>query len=271
MTTAPFDPRSAWTNRGPARPLSPWTPGNPVGVAYHYIGGQGVFNPDHAGCLAWVNATEIGEETGTLGTHDVYSALSYNLCVCAHGHVIEGRGIQYQSGAQLHGNANYVAILVMVNVGQPMTDGHKTAGAAARDIVRWAYPQAQQTLGHRDVADNPTGTACPGDIVEAWVRAGAPPGTPTPPPPPKVRPDMHLVITQPIVSKLRLGSNYWMLTEDGGIVTLEGTFYGTPYGKAYFAGRKGAQLRANPNLIKRVKHPYVVIADTGEVYGRDGF
>jgi hypothetical protein len=93
----------------------------------------------------------------------------------------------------------------------------------------------------------------------------------TPPVPikPKVMADMDL--SGKFVSYLRLRQGAWLLSEDGGIFTLEGHFYGAPHGKPYWHGRKGARLRANPNLIARVRHPYVVVASSGETYGKGGF
>lgn len=269
---APYDPRSAWTDKGPARPLSPWQPGEPIGTVVHYIGANGHFNPaDHAGCLAWCRNTEAAEEGGNVGTHDVYSALSYNICACPHGRVIEGRGIQFQSGSQLGGNFDHVGLLMMMSVDDKMTDQLATAGRAAIDIVLARYPQAKGLAGHRDIAGNPTGTVCPGVYVEAWVRAGAPAPGSFHPLPVKVKPDMYVNTGSPIVSYLARAQGAWILLEDGGILTMAGKYYGGPFGKPYFANRKGARLIANPNVFKRNRHPYVVVAQTGEKYGIDGF
>jgi hypothetical protein len=56
---------------------------------------------------------------------------------------------------------------------------------------------------------------------------------------PKVMADMDL--SGKFVSYLRLRQGAWLLSEDGGIFTLEGHFYGAPHGKPYWHGRKGAR------------------------------
>lgn len=87
-----------------------------------------------------------------------------------------------------------------------------------------------------------------------------------------VEPDMHLVLTSPIVSYLRVeGKGAWLALEDGGIITLEGHFYGTPVGHAYWHGHKAASLRVNPMAQHRDAHPYVVVDSDGHTYGLDGF
>ncbi|MCU1426606.1 MAG: hypothetical protein JWL83_606 [Actinomycetia bacterium] len=162
-----FEPRSAWTASGPKHPLQPWAPGNPKGIAWHYIGAKGHFTTrSHDDCLGWVARTERDEEGG------VYAALSYNLCVCPHGHVIEGRGVQFQSGAQLHGNEDFVGVVLMRNTLDGLDDVMQRAATDARAYVLSHFPNATLQLGHRDVADNPTGTVCPGDAIAEWLRAG---------------------------------------------------------------------------------------------------
>jgi peptidoglycan hydrolase-like protein with peptidoglycan-binding domain len=80
------------------------------------------------------------------------------------------------------------------------------APAAARESIRWLYDQAVaraghslRKMGHRDGKS----TACPGDELYAWVRAGMPaasadgspavqvPDAPTPPAPPFPLPPGH--------------------------------------------------------------------------------
>jgi hypothetical protein len=162
-----FEPRATWTTKGPKAPLSPWTAGNPKGIAWHYIGADGHFTPrTHDDCRAWAARTEADEETKD------YIALSYNLCVCPHGRVIEGRGVRFQSGAQKGGNGDYVGVVLMCNTLDVLTDVMKRAAGDARRIVLDQFPHATQQLGHHDVAGNPTGTQCPGPFISAWIAAG---------------------------------------------------------------------------------------------------
>lgn len=167
-----FDLRDTWTSSPYKAPIPAWSLGNPVGVLYHDIGAPGSFTvANHDQCLAWVAKLERDEETP--GVHPwTYSACSYNLIVCPHGIVIEGRGMHVQSGAQANANSTWLAVLFMRNPSDPLLDAMKAGAAYARSLVLNSYPHATQQAGHRDVAGNPTGTICPSEIIEAWVRAG---------------------------------------------------------------------------------------------------
>jgi hypothetical protein len=89
--------------------------------------------------------------------------------------VIDGRGIGNQSGAQKGGNDTFVGVLLMVNINDPMTDALKNGAADARSLVLARFPRAVDQRGHRDVANNPTGTPCPGEAVAAWIQKGGAP------------------------------------------------------------------------------------------------
>lgn len=86
------------------------------------------------------------------------------------GEIYEGRGWNVVGAHATGYNTNGVGICVI---------GDGPISVAAKRSVRWLYEQYNarcgRTLtlrGHRDVAT--TGTDCPGNTIEAWVRAGLP-------------------------------------------------------------------------------------------------
>lgn len=94
----------------------------------------------------------------------------------------------------------------------------------------------------------------------------------TPQEAPVVPPKLHITLAHPITGYLSIiGVGAWFCTEDGGVFTLAGHFFGSPVGKTYWAGRKASNIVVNPVVAQRAKHPYVIVADTGRTYGLDGF
>lgn len=171
--------RSQWGAKPPTGSLSAW-PAPPVGVAIHYVGGSGWIGlNDHAQCSAMMRTIQNYAQSG--GNGWTYSDIEYNLAACPHGEVFEGRGLEWEGAAQKGANASHVSVLVMANVKDTIT-GSPLASATnqAVAIIQRRYPSATQVVGHRDTAGNPTGTNCPGDLIEQWITAGRPAsGTPT--------------------------------------------------------------------------------------------
>lgn len=235
MTVAPFDPRVTWGARPPKRPLPVYFPPNLRGTAWHYIGGAGRFAPaSHTECLAWVRALQA-REMGVFATIGrfvkrklfrrplhaswSYNDISYNLCCCPHGRVIEGRGIFAQSGAQLGGNDTYEGVLLMMNVDDVMTPELDTAARWAHQLILDRYPTATVQLGHQDVAGNPTHSSCPGIPGEAWVHAGGAtsPNQPTPTP---QEDDVPAIVISPFPGTPKGRDAFARLVPELGIVTL---------------------------------------------------
>lgn len=132
---------------------------------------------------------------------------------------------------------------------------------APQRMTEGAWRVFNGVCGHQHVPENDHWD--PGAFNLAAFLRGATPHT--------TEPDMHVTLDSPIVSYLSSSRGSWLLLASGAVITLAGNFYGTPFGKPYWTGRTASQLRANPNLIARIKHPYVVIDSTGATYGRNGF
>lgn len=175
--------RDQWGAKPPTHAQSGWQGGQPTGVAVHYVGGSGYIGlSDHAQCFNLMRSIQKYAQTG--GNGWTYSDIEYNLAACPHGEVFEGRGLHYQGAAQLDANNTHLSVLVMANVRDTITGSPLAAATnAAIALAQQTFPSIHQVVGHRDTAGNPTGTNCPGDLIEQWLNAGRPGnGAPTPPP-----------------------------------------------------------------------------------------
>lgn len=112
-----------------------------------------------------------------------YSDIAYNLLACPHGEILPGRGVDKMSGANgtetQNANSRWGAVLFLIGQGEAPTDEQYVAAEEAAKQLGGA-----DRLAHSDVRS----TACPGDIIRHWVKAGTPvvvppqPEKPTPPP-----------------------------------------------------------------------------------------
>jgi hypothetical protein len=113
-----------------------------------------------------------------------YSDIAYNLLVCKHGYVFEGRGKRKRTGA--NGNqdlnrAHYAVCALLGNSG----DTHPTPEMV--EGIQWSiaylrgYGAGREIKGHRDGH----ATSCPGEPLYALVRSGGlePNDSPAPPKP----------------------------------------------------------------------------------------
>lgn len=113
-----------------------------------------------------------------------WSDIAYNLLVDADGVCYVGRGLG-RTGAHTRGyNSTSVAIAYL-------GDGSQDVPAAATRAIRRAvedcdlwFGRELPVFGHRDVGN----TACPGDVLYGWLRAGMPVDDPLPPPQPRPLP-----------------------------------------------------------------------------------
>ncbi|WP_062208003.1 peptidoglycan recognition family protein [Streptomyces sp. NBRC 109706] len=146
------------------------------GVAVHWLGAT--YTPrDHAECAAYVRSIRASHLANKV---ENYLDIAYNLLVCHHGYVYEGRGVRKRSGANgtTTANANHYAVCALwAKSSGPPPDALK---AGLRDAIDYLRDRGagNQLTGHRDHR----ATECPGDALYAWVRAGAlRPGPTTPP------------------------------------------------------------------------------------------
>jgi hypothetical protein len=176
------------------------------GVKIHYTGSP-TSCKTHADC---VRLFKDIRKSHLSNLAEGYSDIAYNLGVCLHGYVFEGRGRKKRSGA--NGNmalnqAHYAIVAFLGSSGdtkpsEEMIEGLKDAieymrgGGAGNEIG-----------GHRDGY----ATLCPGEPLYALVKAGKlvpGPKTPAPKPQPVYAPF-------PGVGFFRLGKKHKLITELG--------------------------------------------------------
>ncbi len=177
------------------------------GVKVHYEGTD-VECKDHDDCVALVKAIR---KSHLANTKENYSDIAYNILVCLHGYVFEGRGRRKRTGA--NGNqdlnrAHYAVCALLGSKGDTvpsdaMVEGIKDAIAYLR-----SYGAGKEIKGHKDGY----ATACPGPALYALVKAGKlePDAAPKPP----AKPAPHYA-AYPGKSFFRLGKKHPIFKELG--------------------------------------------------------
>lgn len=158
-------------------------------------------------------------------TSEGYVDVAYNFAACSHGYVFEGRGLRKETAANGNQPLNHAHYSVVGLVGskglvQPTDDMFN----ALRDAIEYmqANGAGSEIKGHRDGY----ATDCPGDILYAWVQAGAPrKGTPPVPLPPVQPPIQIPAFTQTLrnetsayaarVWQQKMSDRNWAITVDG--------------------------------------------------------
>lgn len=155
-------------------------PPNPYGVTIHW-NGPGMGNYTHKNCDNRLRTMEQYHVEG-----NGWSGIGYNLIVCRHGYIFEGRGrdkVGAHAGAsQIGGNSKWYGVQAMIGTGDEVTPELKRGLVEAVKLCR-SWGAGKKLNGHR----NHHATDCPGNELYAWVKQGmpmaeAPPKKPTPPP-----------------------------------------------------------------------------------------
>jgi hypothetical protein len=155
-------------------------PPNPYGCTIHW-NGPGMGKYTHNNCDNRLRTMEQYHVEG-----NGWSGIGYNLIVCRHGYIFEGRGrdrVGAHAGASnIGGNSKWYGIQAMIGTGDEVTPELKRGLVEAVKLCR-SWGAGDKLNGHRDHH----ATDCPGDELYAWVRKGmpmaeAPPEKPTPPP-----------------------------------------------------------------------------------------
>lgn len=137
------------------------------GVKVHYEGTR-VSCESHADCVALVKSIR---KSHLANAAENYSDIAYNLLVCRHGYVFEGRGKRKRTGANGNQDLNKAHYAVMALLGSSgdtkptdeMVEGIKDAIAYLR-----SNGAGKEIKGHRDGY----ATACPGEPLYALVKGG---------------------------------------------------------------------------------------------------
>ncbi|MGY0067729.1 N-acetylmuramoyl-L-alanine amidase [Streptomyces sp. QTS137] len=160
--------RSQWGARDYRRPSGATLySGKRRGVKLHYLGTPYSDRP-HAQCAAYVRQIQAQHMDG-----NGWSDVGYSFLVCTHGYVYEGRGLHRRNSANGNtslNNQDYAILLLVGSSGLAEPTDEQLHGARdAIDYCREEGPAGDWLGGHRDGY----ATACPGDAVYRWVKAGA--------------------------------------------------------------------------------------------------
>jgi hypothetical protein len=137
-------------------------------VKLHYLGTAYTDRP-HDQCDDYVRKIQAQHMDGK-----GWSDIGYSFVVCTHGYVYEGRGLKRRNSANGNTTLNeqdYAICLLVGSSGLVKPPDAQLSGARdAIDYCRTEGPAGTWLGGHRDGR----ATACPGDVVYTWVKAGAP-------------------------------------------------------------------------------------------------
>ncbi|MGP4048790.1 peptidoglycan recognition protein family protein [Streptomyces sp. 2A115] len=138
------------------------------GVKLHYLG-TAYSNRDHGQCDDYVRQIQSQHMDG-----NGWSDIGYSFVVCTHGYVYEGRGLRRRNSANGNTTLNDQDYAVLLMVGSSgltkPTDAQLHGARDAIDHCRTQGPAGTWLGGHRDGH----ATACPGEYVYVWAKAGAP-------------------------------------------------------------------------------------------------
>jgi len=146
---------------------SPASYANPrSGIAVHYDSvNQGLAGEAHGECVEYWQNTRKFHTGPSRGWADI----GYSFMACAHGYVMEGRGLFKQQAAQPGGNSTYYSVTLATGPTDTITSAQIEA---VRQLRAWLMePEssiASTVKGHRDFI----ATSCPGDKAYALVRNG---------------------------------------------------------------------------------------------------
>ncbi|GGW82514.1 N-acetylmuramoyl-L-alanine amidase [Streptomyces griseoloalbus] len=138
------------------------------GVKLHYLG-TAYSDRAHDKCDDYVRQIQAQHMDG-----NGWSDIGYSFVVCTHGYVYEGRGLKRRNSANGSTSLNEQDYAVLLMVGSSglakPTDAQLDGARDAIEYCRQSGPAGDWLGGHRDGY----ATACPGDVIYAWVKAGAP-------------------------------------------------------------------------------------------------
>lgn len=195
---AGFHSRSSWGALPPKYvPRTDIAKSPSVTAHWEGTGGDPV---DHTKCAAIVKNIQIAHLNDK---NNDYSDIAYNLLVCQHGDIYEGRGRDIRPGANGTAAANFASYAVCflrgVKTTAALSLAEKRGFKAAVAYLQGGKIKASNVLkGHRDWV----ATDCPGDVIYHWV-VEQKAYIPTPPSqPPRVR--LYVV---------RKGDSYWSISK----------------------------------------------------------
>lgn len=169
-----FVTRSEWGARKPDNGHA--TVAANSGVKVHYLGSP-YSAGDHSTCAAYVRRVQNDHMDG-----NGWADFAYNLAVCEHGYVFEGRGKNAQNAANGNTTLNRAHFAVLAFVG---SSGHTSPTADQVSGIKDAIAYLRANGAGREIKGHKDGypTSCPGGPLYALVQnGGLEPGTSNPKP-----------------------------------------------------------------------------------------
>lgn len=137
------------------------------GVKIHYVGAP-VDCDTHEECTALVKATRKAHLANKV---ENYSDIAYNLLVCKHGYVYEGRGKGKRTGAngnQSLNTAHYAVCALLGSKGDTQPTAEMISAIKEAITYLRSHGAGKEIKGHRDGF----ATACPGGPLYDLVKTG---------------------------------------------------------------------------------------------------
>lgn len=163
------DTRADWGARAPQATIYTVPISSRTEKFAHWNGGPlRLFGKPHSACLAQVKAIQA-EHMHDDPDHG-WSDIGYNGLICPHARAIEGRGRDAVGAHCPNHNRTGVALQFMLGKGETATPAMFARAARFFADCETAARHTLKPMGHRDGFP----TECPGDQIEAWVKAGMP-------------------------------------------------------------------------------------------------
>lgn len=125
---------------------------------------QNLAGKSHSACIAYWNQTRAFHMGPSRGWADV----GYSFMACAHGYVLEGRGLYREQAAQPGGNTTHYSVTLATGPRDLITPEQIDAVRWLRAWLMEDHGNAGKVLGHRDFI----ATSCPGEKAYGLVQDG---------------------------------------------------------------------------------------------------
>lgn len=158
---------STWTATQAATNTVP--PAQRLGISWHYPGEPITVTAasPHTACYSLVKAWQHYHQAS-----NGWADIGYNLLVCPHGRVIEGRGVDFKGAHSPGVNWVHYGVQFMVPGDSAPTPIMYARAVRLRGDLEAHSAHRLRQWGHKD--DPQASTDCPGPVIEAWVHSGGP-------------------------------------------------------------------------------------------------
>lgn len=166
-TYVPQPDKLVWRSDLGWSPNSPAARANPKsGLVIHYdSSNQRLADKPHSACLTYWRNTRSFHTGPSRGWADI----GYSWFACAHGYVIEGRGLFKTQAAQPGGNTSHYSVTLATGPSDTITNAQINAVRQLREwLMEPASSIAGTVKGHRDFI----ATSCPGEKAYKLVKDG---------------------------------------------------------------------------------------------------